>query len=274
VTFQNGSFSLAVINRLLNILEEHSTGINRTNLAGKTGLNYGTCIKYVDLLLLLRWVSMSEEHGGRVQITPTGTEFMYLFRQKNKYPLADDPDENSKRGPNPKSGTLRLEESILEGHMHPDHRSFGNNGFKEGAHATSANIMIIEDERDILLAYEFMLRQQGFNVYAFSDPEMALQLFQSNRGQSIDLVICDIRMESLNGIQLYKALKSINPRMRIIFISALDAAPEITSALPGFSRKDLIPKPVDQRTLINIVSDAIIEAKRSQERASAKDICP
>jgi len=48
-----------------------------------------------------------------------------------------------------------------------------------------------------------------------------------------NLVITDIRMPGLNGIQLYQILKALSADVKILFISALDAAQEIVSALPA-----------------------------------------
>jgi hypothetical protein len=79
--YWNRSFSLAVMRRLLRTLNDHSPGINRTTLAGKTGLNYGTCIRYLDLLLLLQWIDISPTRKDLIFLTHTGGEFMVLLEQ-------------------------------------------------------------------------------------------------------------------------------------------------------------------------------------------------
>jgi DNA-binding response OmpR family regulator len=151
--------------------------------------------------------------------------------------------------------------SVLETHMYPDHRSYGENARRQAGGNSLGNILVIEDEQDVLLTYELFLREQGFNVYAFSDPRLALQVFKEKSGEHIDLVISDIRMMSINGIQLYREMKSINPSVRIIFVSALDAGPELTSALPGFERKDLLTKPVSQSMLLKVAVEAVGDAQ-------------
>jgi DNA-binding NtrC family response regulator len=124
--------------------------------------------------------------------------------------------------------------------------------------------MIIEDEQDVLLTYELHLREEGYNVYGFSDPRVALEVFRTSIAHTIDIVISDIRMMSMNGIQLYRELKSISPELQIIFISALDAAPEVIAALPGFKKTDYFTKPVDKTILAKVVSAAIDKSRRSQ----------
>ncbi|MGB8171195.1 MAG: response regulator, partial [Nitrososphaeraceae archaeon] len=62
--------------------------------------------------------------------------------------------------------------------------------------------------------------------------------------------ILDIRMPKLNGIQLFYRLKSITSNVKIIFLSALDAAEELVSILPGISHDDIIKKPVLREELV------------------------
>jgi CheY-like chemotaxis protein/predicted transcriptional regulator len=258
-----GSFSVAVIERMLRVLYEHSPGINRTNLAGKTGLNYGTCIRYVDLLLILKWVNISQEYGGRVFLTEVGKEFMNSLQKSSRWTAkAGIEDDLSKR-----ESHGELDHSVLELHRNSNYGSGGNIAPQKPNLSKSGSIMIVDDEQDILLTYELYLREQGFNVYGFSDPRDALEFFEDNADRSIDLVISDIRMMSINGIQLYRQIKSIDPDVKIIFISALDAAPELGSVIAGFNMEDLLLKPVDQTRLLNTVSMALAKARSSDGAA-------
>jgi DNA-binding NtrC family response regulator len=59
------------------------------------------------------------------------------------------------------------------------------------------------------------------------------------------LVIIDIRMPHINGIQLYQILKILNPSIKILFITSLDAVNELTSILSEVKSTDMIRKPVD-----------------------------
>ncbi len=242
-----GSFSLPVIKRLLNILNEHSSGINRTNLAGKAGLNYGACAKYVELLELLRWVDLSQVHGGLVFLTRVGREFMVLLVEGK-----NDAYESIEK---------HVSDSIRDHHDPQWNYTSSTTRENDTNQGVFGNIMIIEDDRDLLLTYKLFLTGQGLNVIAFSDPHAALQEFASMRSRSIDLVVSDIRMKSMNGIQLYKELKLIDPDIRIILVSALDAGPELVSALPGFRKKDFISKPVNQDVFTRIVKATIAEVR-------------
>jgi CheY-like chemotaxis protein len=60
-----------------------------------------------------------------------------------------------------------------------------------------------------------------------------------------DLVM-DIMMPGLNGLQLYYRSKAMNPDIKVLFVSALDAADEMVSILPGVKVEDVIQKPANQ----------------------------
>lgn len=262
MTTDNGKlFSLEVIERILKILDDSNEGVKRTNLAGRAGLNYGSCVKYVDLLKFLRWATLSSEDDRHVRLTQAGREFMIQF-EENRNQKSRSTESNVDSSITEASFSQAEGHSVLERHMHPDHRSYGGNASRKEGSKSMGNILVIEDEQDVLLTYELFLREQGFNVYAFSDPRLALQIFKEKNGKHIDLVISDIRMNSINGIQLYKEMKSINPSVRIVFVSALDAGPELASALPGFERKDLLTKPVSQSMLLKVAVDAVDDAKQ------------
>jgi DNA-binding response OmpR family regulator len=116
--------------------------------------------------------------------------------------------------------------------------------------------MIVDDEPDVLLTYESFLSITGFIVNTFAEPYQALREFASNP-KLYDLVILDIRMENLNGLQLYQSMKAMNPSSKIIFASALDAAKELTSVLTDIDFQDIIRKPVDRENFIRAVNIAL-----------------
>ena len=65
-------------------------------------------------------------------------------------------------------------------------------------------------------------------------------------------------MPGLNGLQLYYRIKAMNPNIKILFVSALDAAGEMVSILPGIRVEDIIKKPVDQENFVSKVKAAAV----------------
>ena len=93
------------------------------------------------------------------------------------------------------------------------------------------NIVIVDDEEDLLKTFEFFLNTEGYhNVHIFSDPKKVIKHFvQLKKADYYDLAIIDIRMPIINGIQLYQILIIINPNMKVIFFTGLNAVAELTS---------------------------------------------
>ena len=124
----------------------------------------------------------------------------------------------------------------------------------------STNIMIVDDEPDTLFTYEWFLSDEGYNVEAFTDPQEALKRFvqlETSSSTYYQLVLLDIRMPRLNGLQLFNTIKAISPNTKIMFASALDIAEELTSILPDMKYDDIIKKPVEREYFISKINSML-----------------
>jgi CheY-like chemotaxis protein len=121
------------------------------------------------------------------------------------------------------------------------------------------NVMLIDDEPDMIITYKSFLHSEGYNVDAFSNSQEALRHFAQVNPSYYNLVIMDIRMPHLNGLQLYNRMKAINNSVRILFVSALDAVEELVSILPDIRRNSIIRKPVEKDHFVKSVQLAITQ---------------
>ena len=120
------------------------------------------------------------------------------------------------------------------------------------------NIILVDDEQDVLYNFKITLSEEGYNVTPFSNTREAVKhLIDLNNSSHYDLAIIDIRMPELNGIQLYQMLKILNKNIRVLFISALDAADEILSMFPEIGSGNIIRKPVSQGYIVSKVKEII-----------------
>lgn len=90
--------------------------------------------------------------------------------------------------------------------------------------ATSKKIVsIVDDEIDItkLFHYAISTSIEGVSVITFNDPVIALEHFADNK-KNYALVISDLRMANLNGLELLKKVKQLKPSVRTILISAYE----------------------------------------------------
>ena len=117
--------------------------------------------------------------------------------------------------------------------------------------------MLVDDEPDLLLTYKTNLDSAGYNVDSFTDPIEALMRFASAHHGIYNLVVIDIRMPNLNGLQLYHRIKTRNPNIKILFVSALDTAQEMVSILSDIGLEDVIRKPADNEQFPSKVKAAL-----------------
>jgi two-component system, OmpR family, response regulator ChvI len=115
------------------------------------------------------------------------------------------------------------------------------------------NIMVVDDEPDTLFTYKSLLSAEGYNVQPFTDPQEALKHFVqlSDPSSYYQLVLLDIRMPRLNGLQLFYRIKAISPNTKVMFCSALDIAEELVSILPGITYHHFMKKPTKREYLLS-----------------------
>jgi FixJ family two-component response regulator len=115
-------------------------------------------------------------------------------------------------------------------------------------------IIIVDDDEDVLFTYRSFLKDYNYQITCFTDPSIVLNYIQELPDSDDILIILDIRMKNLNGIQLHQQIKAIDPTIKIIFITGLDIEDELLSMVPGISKEQIIRKPVDKKEFTNTVN--------------------
>ena len=83
------------------------------------------------------------------------------------------------------------------------------------------SILLVDDEQDIVNSVRRWLEADGFKVYGFTDPLQALEYFQNN-SNNIDLVLSDVWMRKLDGYELVKKIKIIQPETKVVIMTAIE----------------------------------------------------
>ena len=78
------------------------------------------------------------------------------------------------------------------------------------------NILIVDDDKDLVNLYETFLKYDGYKVDAFTDPVDALSSF---RKDVYDLVLLDLKMPEMNGVELFHELQNVDPNLLYRFIT-------------------------------------------------------
>lgn len=89
---------------------------------------------------------------------------------------------------------------------------------KEEIEIKARRILLVEDNEDLRSITEEILKKHGFEVYSFSNGMEVLERYEELR-DLIDLCLFDIVMPSIGGFELYKRIKTINPNVKVLFMT-------------------------------------------------------
>ncbi len=123
-------------------------------------------------------------------------------------------------------------------------------------------VMIVDDEASILQSLEGILADEGFQVVKASEGEVALRLI---REQQLDLVLLDIWMPGMDGIQMLQQLRALRPSLRVIVMSGhgnIETAVKATK-LGAF---DYLEKPLSLDNVLSSVNAAFDHLWSVRER--------
>ena len=120
-------------------------------------------------------------------------------------------------------------------------------------------ILIIDDEYDLTITYKIGLEPAGFTVDTYNDPIEALSRFIPDY---YDLLLIDIRMPEMNGLELYNEIKKKDKNAKVCFITAYDMNNSTLKQIDMLSSKEkekkcIIKKPIEIDKLIELINEKI-----------------
>jgi two-component system, cell cycle sensor histidine kinase and response regulator CckA len=83
--------------------------------------------------------------------------------------------------------------------------------------SNSETILLVDDQEADRILIAIKLTDLGYNVLQASDGKTALEIFQKT--PNIDLVLTDILMPGMDGVELVQRIRALSPRMKVLFIS-------------------------------------------------------
>jgi CheY-like chemotaxis protein len=122
------------------------------------------------------------------------------------------------------------------------------------------SILVVEDDSLFLWTLEYFLKQEGYDVCPAKTAELALEMAHR---QPFDVVISDYHLPGLDGREMIKQLKSLNPSTKAVLISAYQK--EETGGNDGRLLNAYMNKPIELRSLKTLLHDLTmpIEALRA-----------
>jgi YesN/AraC family two-component response regulator len=110
------------------------------------------------------------------------------------------------------------------------------------------------------------LLKNRFLVNAFTNPEEALQSFKSN-AESYCLVVSDIRMPGLSGMQLARKVKEINSGVKVVLMTSFEIRDsEFSKVFPSTQVDGFVQKPIGIRDLTSKILSIIGKTKRRTDK--------
>ena len=128
-----------------------------------------------------------------------------------------------------------------------------------------AKLLIVDDDSDIVQVLKMGLLKNGFAVEAFTNPQEALQSFKSD-AESYCLVLSDMRMPLLSGIQLSKKIKEINPNVKVVLMTAFEIRhEEFSKVFPSTQVDGFVQKPIGIKDLTDKILGLIGDTKNRKK---------
>lgn len=121
-------------------------------------------------------------------------------------------------------------------------------------------IYVVDDERIIRVSLADELKDAGYEVFEFAHASSAL--IQMNT-ISPDIVITDLKMPDINGIEFLERIKKINPAIFVVLMTAYSTVSTAVEAMK-LGAYDYVEKPFDNEKILLII-ERIIELKQVKD---------
>lgn len=106
----------------------------------------------------------------------------------------------------------------------------------------NAAVLLVEDDRPLLEFFSTVLKRDGYQVFEAGNGVEALEFIEGHPDQRIDILLSDVAMPYMGGIQLSERLKEAWPDVRILLTSALPQQEVKERCGPAFN-PDFLAKP-------------------------------
>ncbi|HSG29858.1 MAG TPA: response regulator, partial [Candidatus Krumholzibacterium sp.] len=126
------------------------------------------------------------------------------------------------------------------------------------------DILIVDDDRNVGRVLKDLLERKGFEVRSVTSAFDAQSIIEEG---DLDLVITDLKMPGLDGMDLLAHSRAARPEMPVVMISAFGTVDAAVNAIK-MGAYDFITKPVDETELLNVVNKALAEAGGNRELVS------
>jgi len=126
-----------------------------------------------------------------------------------------------------------------------------------------ANVLLVDDEVEFVETFSERLVLRNLEISKAFSGEEALQVLDENK--NIEVVILDVKMPGMDGIETLAEIKRKNPLVEVMMLSG---HADVTSAIEGMKQGafDYLMKPVDMDQIITKVTEAATKKRQHEEK--------
>jgi two-component system chemotaxis response regulator CheY len=122
-------------------------------------------------------------------------------------------------------------------------------------------ILIIDDEQDVRDIFKDRLEKAGYNPIVAKDGEDAISILRSGDNMmNVGLILCDIRMPKVNGIEYISFLQQQAPGIPVVVVTGYPDS-EMARDLLAKGVKEYLVKPVDKERMLDVVKQIVAKGK-------------
>ena len=117
------------------------------------------------------------------------------------------------------------------------------------------HVLVLDDEADVRAAVRLQLKDTHFEILEAENAEQATRLLADN-AISIDVIICDVRMPGVSGVEAVAYFQRAYPKTPVILLTGF---PDVNLAVDFMKKKDVVDylvKPVEKARLVAAVETA------------------
>ncbi|MCA8943143.1 MAG: sigma-54-dependent Fis family transcriptional regulator, partial [Planctomycetes bacterium] len=129
------------------------------------------------------------------------------------------------------------------------------------------NVLVVDDEQDLAESCAFFLRRNGYHVQCAGSGEEAVALLEDGE---FELVITDLKMPRMSGIELLGSIKQRDPDVEVVVITGF---PEVETAVEAMKlgALDYLTKPFNEDSLMQRVEKAFAHRQVTASNAELKE---
>jgi DNA-binding response OmpR family regulator len=127
--------------------------------------------------------------------------------------------------------------------------------------ASRGTVLLVEEEQNVRALLGKYLADQGYATLEARNAEEALLRCKEHKSSAVNLMICDLVMDEMNGVELARQLRTHHPRMKTIYLSSHSESSVIYRGIP-LTELQFLPKPFKLKELISSVNEMLSRSSK------------